>query len=868
MSYLETIRTSHRLDLSDTLDSYRRFDRGPQFPASRKKHKCTDRSHECGSICLPLKKRCKKESLGDAQTRLKKIKRFGAGEELTAKAKASIVELSSGQRAQLSKAKTDRLKEKLKRRSEAPPSGLAEIDPKDIAVDPKRFQYKIIGQHTASGEVGSLAGVGKYDPNLAGILQVWRDPGDGKTYVVNGHNRLALAKKLGAGKVAVRYLDSADHKTARSIGALTNIAEGRGDALDSAKFFRDSGITREDLAKKGIPMREKIAQDGLSLSKLDDTLFRKTIDGEIPIARASIIGGSGLDHTQQRDLSTLIDREGKRRNLTDGAISEMVDIAKSSSTRQEQTLSLFGEESVSKSSLIEKAQLQSAIKKRLSREKKLFGTVAKSSAASDLERGGNSIDRKQSGDISEKADRALNTFDKLKGLSGPISSAINSAADRVAKGENAKKVEKELYDTILNSDAFGNLKKRSDSAILTKIQAVLETHGLAHRFDAYDVWLHMDEFIRKAGIKKGGGKCGRGWVGIRGSCKRMAKGGDRKALEKHALNKFAENQRSGKKLDEKNFVKLRRSIAGKSSHPVGSPAHEKEQLRVKYGGGAIGRTERLMQKEEMRSIVSQGGLKQRKANNMAGVQEFDHVNPSRKPKARPDSGRTPVQKHKDKQVASMIAHGMRDDPANEKIVRSQLKDFAKQAKSGATSDERKSGAVMRDRMESALSKHEAFKAKQKTPIPIEQGRSLKSLFSEADRIGSKYQDGPTSLTDRRMAKQGADRILNETGLTESMARGTGKVRSIGTPLTTQNVNPFNARQGRQLAEQQASQSKSEGRSADAKSWADEARRKSRSEMATLIQGKSANQQNLFGVTEHSSDMPLFNQPKKPRSRKP
>ena len=80
---------------------------------------------------------------------------------------------------------------------------LAELTPDQIKADPKRFQYKIIGESTKTGEVGSLSGVQRYDPNLAGIIQVWQDPADGQTYVVNGHNRLALANRLGAEKVAV-----------------------------------------------------------------------------------------------------------------------------------------------------------------------------------------------------------------------------------------------------------------------------------------------------------------------------------------------------------------------------------------------------------------------------------------------------------------------------------------------------------------------------------------------------------------------------------------------------------------------------------------------------------------------------------------
>jgi len=55
--------------------------------------------------------------------------------------------------------------------------------------------------------------------------------------------------------------------------------------------------------------------------------------------------------------------------------------------------------------------------------------------------------------------------------------------------------------------------------------------------------LHEDAFVAKAGIKKGGGQCGRGWVGVKGSCKRLAKGADRAGAQKSALKEFAQGQR-------------------------------------------------------------------------------------------------------------------------------------------------------------------------------------------------------------------------------------------------------------------------------------------------------------------------------------
>jgi ribosomal protein L9 len=221
--------------------------------------------------------------------------------------------------------------------------------------------------------------------------------------------------------------------------------------LDAAKFFRDTGISREDLEKKGIPMQEKIATEGLSMSKLDDSLFRKTIDGDISPARAAIIGGSGLSHAKQRDLNKLIESQGKRRSLTDQAVQELAEIAKSAETQTTETLSLFGTETTETSTVVEKAKLQAAIKSRLSRERKLFGTVARGKAADELKRGGNTINREKSSDLAKEAAQALGTFDQMKNLSGPIASALNEAAARVANGENIKKVERDIYGRILKT---------------------------------------------------------------------------------------------------------------------------------------------------------------------------------------------------------------------------------------------------------------------------------------------------------------------------------------------------------------------------------------------------------------------------------
>jgi phage gp29-like protein/ParB-like chromosome segregation protein Spo0J len=402
---------------------------------AQKAQRTCKKGYSCGYTCISRGKQCRSQL------------------DKNAKAYASYLE-----------AQIQQLQAQLAAKTAPPPQpgDVAQISPSEILADPKRFQYKILGEHTTTGEVGSLSGVKKFDPNLAGVVQAWIDPADGKTYVVNGHNRLALAKRLGAEQVTVRYLDVKDAQEARAVGALTNIAEGRGDAMDAAKFFKDSGLSKEDLDRKGIPMREKVATDGIALSKLDDALFRKVIDGDIPTERAVIVGGSGLDHQQQRSLVKLVDDQSKKRKITNEVLTELVDTVKASQQSTETQFDLFGASSTVVDNALERATLQAAMKKRLSREKKLFGTVGKSTAAQQLAQAGNVIDVASSQKVSKDASTTLAVFDQLKNQSGGISKAINETANHIRGGGDRKKAEADLYKHVLQLVQSGNFSEEAE----------------------------------------------------------------------------------------------------------------------------------------------------------------------------------------------------------------------------------------------------------------------------------------------------------------------------------------------------------------------------------------------------------------------
>jgi hypothetical protein len=440
-----------------------------KFNQKRSKRKCS-KGYGCGNACISMNKECRVQAKNAiSKARLKALRALAMEGDATAAQKARDVQMQRDEKAQ--ELKGDRQVGKLKKMLEDPriaelvrtgrlpaeegkaeqaapkPGDVRNVTPDGIEVDPDRFQYKI--GSSATGEVGSLSGVRRWDPNLAGVISVWQDPDDGKTYVVNGHNRLALARRLGAENVTVRYLDAPDARTARAIGAKQNIAEGAGTETDAAKFFRDTGIkTMEQVEEQGLPLRSGKAEKGLALAKLPEEMFQDVVQGRLRMRQAALIGASGLDEDKQREVYKVIKKNPK---IQDETLGEYVEQLAFSERQKQTTLDLFGEDETSVDTGLARADLTKSIKKTLSQEARLLASVSKSQKAVEIlqEKGGNVINVGQSQEKAGEANTVLRLFDQLKLTTGPISSALDQAAARITAGESRSAVLKELREQVV-----------------------------------------------------------------------------------------------------------------------------------------------------------------------------------------------------------------------------------------------------------------------------------------------------------------------------------------------------------------------------------------------------------------------------------
>jgi len=298
-----------------------------------------------------------------------------------------------------------------------------------IGVDAERFQFKL-GARLTGGVTEAMKEVEKYDPIKGGTILVWQDK-SGKHWVIDGHHRVALARKTGQPEMdawVVRETDGWSAAEARAVGALRNLADGKGTAIDAAKLFRDSGISLAELRKEGVPTNNTIVQQGMDMKKLSDEVFRLVIDDRLPANMAAAIGKNAKGSTQQKQVADLI-LEGEVDSVRQAELLSMTIDSAPVLTKSEQTL--FGLETTEKSLYAERAKVLANVEKKLKTNKKVFGTLAKQSGL--IEAKGNILAKVANLQAKELAEEVLYLLEKFANAKGEVAEALNEATKEYAK---------------------------------------------------------------------------------------------------------------------------------------------------------------------------------------------------------------------------------------------------------------------------------------------------------------------------------------------------------------------------------------------------------------------------------------------------
>lgn len=120
-----------------------------------------------------------------------------------------------------------------------------DLPPDQILEDPARFQSRAAYPRDWMDE--DLDNVEFYNVDFAGVISVWRDPADEKLYVIDGHRRLRLAKRLQAPCIYVQFLEASSDADAFAKGVELSLGQWafqRGDKLRWAIESRRAAVDR------------------------------------------------------------------------------------------------------------------------------------------------------------------------------------------------------------------------------------------------------------------------------------------------------------------------------------------------------------------------------------------------------------------------------------------------------------------------------------------------------------------------------------------------------------------------------------------------------------------------------------------------
>lgn len=326
------------------------------------------------------------------------------------------------------------------------------VSPKDLNLDPSRFQYKAGDER---GVTGALQGTDTWEPALANPITAYRDV-DGKLYVVNGHQRTDLAQRAeGAGQqnvqVPARVFNAADGYTPeymRALGAMQNIAEGSGTAIDAAK------IMREDLPEQwklpGLPPKSQLVQQAHGLAALDGDSFGMVVNDIVPPAYAAEVGHAISDPKEQLAAMGVI-AKAQPANIEQARL--MVQDIKNSGFLQGDQTSLFGEQHIAQSLFSERARILDGAMRQLRQLKNTFGTAINQEGA--LTEAGNVLSKESNVKARQTNEGLISNIQSDATRKGPLSDALTDAARQLSGGKTTSAAIKQFLDSARELNTRG-----------------------------------------------------------------------------------------------------------------------------------------------------------------------------------------------------------------------------------------------------------------------------------------------------------------------------------------------------------------------------------------------------------------------------
>ena len=367
--------------------------------------------------------------------------------------------------------------------TEAKSTELELIDPTTLEVDADQFQFK--AKTDAEGVSSRLKGVKTFDKMKAGVAIVYENK-EGKRYIVDGHQRVGLAKRAIEGgqdpaevqlpSYVLREVDGVTPEEATLIAATKNIAEGSGSPIDAAKVLRQIGPEGEQEIGN-LPPTSALVQQAKGLKNLDDDAFAKAVNEVVDPKYAAIVGEMVPTDGPLQNAAIEVLRQTQPANATQARA--IVDQVRTVGTETTETEDLFGEAQVEESLYLERAKVLDAAQRSARRDKATFKTLI-NKEKSITGAGKNKLDRAANESKISDADAALTALSTMANTKGPVSDALTEAAREVKAGAKPGTVAQKFLKAAVGSTktsgkARGKSGKSAKGARKLKASAAVTT---------------------------------------------------------------------------------------------------------------------------------------------------------------------------------------------------------------------------------------------------------------------------------------------------------------------------------------------------------------------------------------------------------
>ena len=360
-------------------------------------------------------------------------------------------------------------------------SNAEKYTPEEIEFDPINFQYKT--DVDASGVSQKLQGITEWDAPSAGTIAVYEFK-NGKKAVVDGHQRLGLAKRLSAqGKkiellgYTFREADGISPPEAMVKGLMMNLRNGTGTSIDAAKILRAGFNSDYKKFANSLAPRSNLVKNTDGLIKLSDEAWGMVTNNKVLENLASRVGKFIDDKSLHANILKVLSK--KKFN----SLGEMELVLRQANnlpktvTKQD---NLFGTEFFAETLLVERSQLLTWAAKNLKRKSQAFRTIVENDKT--LQKAGNKLNKLGNEEEKLLYEEILSRLEAVSLQHGELSNQLTRAAQLFKEGKRTD-AEELFLQAIDDAAAQGDFRGIDVSGSSRINEAEIETQTISKKFE-------------------------------------------------------------------------------------------------------------------------------------------------------------------------------------------------------------------------------------------------------------------------------------------------------------------------------------------------------------------------------------------------